>query len=58
MTTESSSAWAACTPIWSLASVTVPVGRQIEVKMVATGGNRNVEIAYDTTAYPSSLALP
>ncbi|MFH0750948.1 MAG: hypothetical protein V2B17_03855 [Chloroflexota bacterium] len=58
MTTESTSAWAACTPTWSLASVMVPAGRQIEVKLVATGGTRNVEIAYDTTTYPSALTLP
>ncbi len=51
-------AWARLNLTWSLASVAVPGGRQIEVKVVATGGNRNVEIAYDATAYPSSLSLP
>ena len=58
VTTESTSPWAAYSPSWSLASVAVPVGQQIEVKLVAVGGTRNVEVAYDTTAYPSSLALP
>jgi hypothetical protein len=51
-------AWARLDLTWSLVSVAVPAGRQIEVKLVATGGNRNVEIAYDATAYPSSLGLP
>jgi hypothetical protein len=50
--------WAQTDLTWSLAGVTVPAGRQVEVKIVATGGNRNAEVAYDTTAYPSSLALP
>jgi hypothetical protein len=36
----------------------VPTGRQIEVKIVALGGSVQPEIAYDTTAYPSSLTLP
>ena len=36
----------------------MPAGRRIEIKLVATGGTRNVEIAYDTTAYPSALTLP
>ena len=58
VTTESTSAWAAYNLTWSLASVSVPAGRQVEVKLVATGGTRNVEIAYDTTAYRSSLTLP
>jgi hypothetical protein len=58
VTTESTSPWAAYTPTGLLASVTVPAGRQIEVKLVATGGTRNVEIAYDTTANPSALTLP
>lgn len=43
---------------WTLASVTIPAGRRIEVRLVATGGNRNVEIAYDTLNSPSSLRLP
>jgi hypothetical protein len=58
VTTEPTSAWAQYSPTWSLASVAVPAGRVIEIKIVATGGTRNVEIAYDTTANPSSLALP
>jgi hypothetical protein len=43
---------------WTLASVTVPAGRRIEVRLVATGGTRNVEIAYDALNSPSSLRLP
>ena len=53
-----STAFASYTPTWTLASVAVPAGRQVEVKLVVTGGNRNVEIAYDTTAYRSTLTLP
>ena len=34
------------------------IGRQVEVKIVATGGTREPEIAYDTMANPSALALP
>ena len=51
-------AWVEHDLTWTLASVSVPAGRQIEVKIVATGGTREPEIAYDTTAYPSSLTLP
>lgn len=58
VTTESTSPWASYTPTWSLASVSVPAGRRIVIKLVATGGTRDVEVAYDTTAYPSSLTLP
>ena len=55
---SSSTAWAAYSPTWSLASVAVPAGRRIEVKIVATGGNRNVEIAYDANNLASALTLP
>ena len=58
VTTESTAAWVAYAPSWSLASVVVPAGRQIELKVVVTGGTRNVEIAYDTVAYASALTLP
>ncbi len=58
VSTEPTSAWAAHSPAWSLSGVTVPAGRIIEVKLVATGGTRNVELAYDEAAYPSSLTLP
>ncbi len=58
VTTGPSSAWASYALTWSLASVSVPVGQQIEVKIVATGTNRNPEIAYDTRSYPASLQLP
>jgi hypothetical protein len=58
VTAESSSPWAAHIPAWSLASVTVPAGSQVEIKLVALNGTRNVEVAYDTTAYPSALTLP
>ena len=58
VTTESTSPWVAYTPSWSLASVTVPAGSQVAIKLVALNGTREPEIAYDTTAYPSSLTLP
>lgn len=58
VTTESTAAWAPYAPSWSLASVAVPAGRQLELKLVVTGGTRNVEIAYDTVAYQSALVLP
>ena len=58
ITNDSSSAWASYSLTWSLVSVSVPAGRQIEVRIVATGGNRDPEIAYDTTAYATSLQLP
>jgi len=51
-------AWARLSLAWSLAGATVAVGQQIEVKVVATSGTRDIEIAYDTTTSPSSLALP
>jgi hypothetical protein len=56
--TNSAQAWAEHDLTWSLASVTVPAGRQVELKLVATGGNRHVEIAYDAVAQPSALTLP
>ncbi len=54
----SNQAWVELDLAWSLSSVPVPAGRRIEVKLVATGGTRNVEIAHDTTANPSALTLP
>ena len=58
VSTEPTSAWAQYSPAWSLSSATVPAGGIIEVKLVATGGTRNVEVAYDTAANPSSVTLP
>jgi len=58
ITTEPTAAFASYALTWTLASVAVPVGRQIEVKIVATGGTREAEIAYDITANASSLTLP
>jgi hypothetical protein len=58
VTTNPTSAWVDYQPTWALSGVVVPAGRQIEVKLVATGGNRNIEIAYDTAAYQSRLILP
>jgi len=58
ITTEPTLPFASYALSWTLASVSVPLGRQIDVKIVATGGTREPEIAYDTTAYPSSLTLP
>lgn len=50
--------WVELDLAWSLANVTVPADRQVEVKLVATGGNRNVEIAYDVDDLASALTLP
>ena len=58
VTTESTAASAKYSLTWTLASVRVPAADAIELKLVATGGNRNIEIAYDTTTTVSSLALP
>jgi hypothetical protein len=55
---RSNLAWTQYNLTWSLAGAAVPASRQIEIKLVATGGTRDVEIAYDTTAYPSALTLP
>ena len=52
--TNANQAWATCDLTWSLAGVTVPAGRRIELKLVATGKASDVDIAYDTTAYPSA----
>jgi hypothetical protein len=56
--TNGNVAWTQSNLAWSLPGVTVPIGRLIEVKLVATGGNRDVEVAYDTTSQPSALTLP
>lgn len=56
--TNANDAWAEYDLTWSLANVAVAEGRQIELKIVALNGTRDVEIAYDTTAYASSLTLP
>jgi hypothetical protein len=58
ITTQPTLAFASYALSWTLVSVLVPVGHQVEVKIVATGGTREPEIAYDTTTYPSSLTLP
>ncbi len=58
VTVNSTSAWARLDLAWTLSNVGVPAGRRIELKLVATGGTRNVEIAYDATSLASSLTLP
>lgn len=58
VTANSTLAWARLDLAWALSSVDVPAGRRIEIKLVATGGTRNVEIAYDATGLASSLTLP
>ena len=58
ITTEPTAAFASYVLTWTLASVSVPVGRQVEVKIVATGVTSDVDIAYDITANASSLTLP
>ena len=54
----STSPFAELTPAWTLAGAVVPAGCVVELKLVATGGTRNVEIAYDTAAYGTRLQLP
>jgi hypothetical protein len=39
-------------------SAIVPAGHLFELKLVATGGNRSVRVAYDTTTYESTLTFP
>ncbi len=56
--TNANAAWAEYDLTWSLANVAIPAGRRIEIKIVATGGTRNVEVAYDTNARASALTLP
>jgi hypothetical protein len=56
--TNPTQAWAEINLTWSLAGVVVPAGQQIEIKVVATGGNRNIEIAYDANDLDSALTLP
>jgi hypothetical protein len=51
-------AWVAPALAWNLVNVTIPAGRVIELKLVATGGTRDLEVAYDTTAHASALTLP
>jgi hypothetical protein len=51
-------AWARLDLAWAFDAVTVPAGSQLEVLVVATGGTRDAEIAYDTTGQPSALTLP
>jgi hypothetical protein len=58
ITTEPTLPFASYALSWTLASVSVPAGRQIEVTIVALGGTREPEIAYDTAAYSSALTLP
>ncbi|HEX8939572.1 MAG TPA: hypothetical protein VF763_05365 [Candidatus Limnocylindrales bacterium] len=41
---------------WTLAA-TIPAGHQLELKLVAPSGNRDVIVAYDTTTYTSRLVL-
>ena len=58
VTANSTSPFAVVAPTWTLPGVTIPARQVVELKLVATGGSLNPEIAYDTTAYPSSLTLP
>lgn len=58
VTANPNQAWVELDLTWSLAGVTVPAGRRIEIKLVATGGNRNVEIVYDANDLASALTLP
>lgn len=50
--------WGTLELSWALTGVSVPAGSVVEVKVVATGGTRDPEIAYDTTGQPSALTLP
>jgi hypothetical protein len=42
---------------WALAT-SLAAGHQLELKLAAAGGNRDVNLAYDITANPSYLHLP
>lgn len=57
VTTNASSPFARYTLAPVVAS-TIAAGQQLELKLVATGTNRNVVVAYDTIGQPSSLRLP
>ena len=56
--TNPKQAWSQRTFTWTLAGLTVPAGAQVEVRIVATGGTPDLEIAYDTIGQPSALTLP
>ena len=58
VSTNPKQGWVELDLTWPLAGVTVPAGQSIEIKLVATGGNRNVEIAYDANDLASALTLP
>ena len=58
VTRNANQAWAGHTLTWSLAGVTIPAGRRIELKLVATDGTRDLEVAYDTGAQASALTIP
>jgi hypothetical protein len=51
--------WVEDTLQLAVANVTIPVGRQLEVKLVvANSAGDDMWFAYDTIAYPASLTLP
>ncbi len=56
--TDATAAWAPYAPTWTFSGVTVAAGDQVVLKLVATGGTLNVEVAYDTVALASALTLP
>lgn len=58
VSTNANQAWTEHDLTRSLANVTGPAGGRIEIKLVTTGGTWYVEIACDTTRYPSALTLP
>ncbi len=64
--TTTAANWQAGSPTWvirtvsiAVAGYTVPAGHQVEVKVMTTSAAyTNMWIAYDASAYPSSLTLP
>jgi hypothetical protein len=57
ITTDATAPFAQYTFSWSLAT-SLAAGHQLELKLAAAGGNRDVNLAYDITANPSYLHLP
>ena len=56
VTTNSGAAFAQLVLTWAL-STSVPAGHQLELKLAASGGTRDVNLAYDTTTDLSRLVL-
>ncbi|HSW41890.1 MAG TPA: hypothetical protein VLM76_05225 [Patescibacteria group bacterium] len=57
MNTSPQQRWSVRTFSWTLAGVELPAGAQVEVRIGASGGTPDLEIACDTTGQPSALTL-